>query len=105
MQIKFNSDANLDKFGQVLAKMANVKELALANVEKALARGEKLQVLVDKSEALSHSAGTFEKSSKRIRDVFWWRNAKTWLMLLALLCAVGLVITGFACKWNFKQCF
>ena len=104
-QTKFNADGNTDKFGQVLAKLANVKELALANVERALARGEKLQVLLDKSEALSHSANIFEKSSKRIRDVFWWRNARTWLLLLLLLAAVALVITGFACKWHFKQCF
>lgn len=95
----------MDKFGQVLTKIANVKELALANVEKALARGEKLQVLVDKSEALSQSANKFEKTSKRVRDVFWWRNARTWLMLAALILLVALVGTGFACKWNFGHCF
>ncbi len=105
LQIKFNGDVNVDKFGQVLAKIANVKELALENVERALARGEKLQVLVDKSEALSYSAHKFEKRSKHIRDVFWWRNARLWLLLAALVAVIGLVVTGFACRWNFEKCF
>ena len=104
-QAKFNTGTETDKFGQVRAKIANVRELALENVERALARGERLEVLVDKSEALSSGASRFQKTAKKVRDVFWWRNARTWGALAVLLLLVAFIVTGLACHWKFGACF
>ena len=104
-QVFYNSNKHVDKFGTVRAKLAHVKELAVENVEKALARGERIQLLVDKSEDLRTSSTVFEKKSKEVRDVFWWRNARVWAMLAGVVLLAALVATGFACKWRFATCF
>ena len=101
----YNNDPSVSKFGTVQQKISQVKEVALATLEKAMARGEKLEVLVDKSETLQASAGTFEKKAKEVRDVFWWRNARVWATLIGLLVVGALVALGFICKWHFATCF
>ena len=44
------------------------------NIEKVLARGEKIELLVDKSDALNRSAAKFEKNSNKLKNQMWWRN-------------------------------
>ncbi len=46
------------------------------NIEKVLARGEKIELLVDKSDALNRSAAKFEKSSNKLKNQMWWRNGE-----------------------------
>jgi hypothetical protein len=45
-----------------------------------LARGEKIELLVDKTEALNQSAKKFQKSAKTLKNAMWWKNVKMWLM-------------------------
>lgn len=44
--------------------------------EKVLQRGEKIELLVDKTEALSTSARRFQHQSKSLKNVMWWKNVK-----------------------------
>ena len=102
---KYNTDPSVNKFGAVKQKISQVKQVALEAVEKAMARGVKLEVLIGKSETLKTSASTFEKKAKEVRDVFWWRNARVWAAIVAVFAAGALVGLGFFCKWHFATCF
>ena len=44
---------------------------APARAEKVLQRGEKIELLVDKTEQLSVSARRFQKQSKELKNVMW----------------------------------
>ena len=77
-------------------QIEDVKGVMVENIEKVLARGEKIELLVDKSEALSASANKFKKASKSLKDAMWWKNVKMWLMIAALVSAVIVIIVGFA---------
>ncbi len=69
-----------------------------------LARGEKIELLVDKTEALNQSAKKFQKASKSLKSAMWWKNVKMWLMIAFVLAIVIFLITGFACGWKFSPC-
>lgn len=43
----------------------------LPAAEKVLQRGEKIELLVDKTEALSQSARRFQHQSKSLKNVMW----------------------------------
>lgn len=53
-----------------------------------LARGEKIELLVDKTEQLNQSARKFQKQSRALKNVMWWKNVKMWLLIgvIALVC-------------------
>ena len=53
---------------------------------QVLARGEKIELLVDKTEALNQSAKKFQKASKSLKNAMWWKNVKMWL---SAFCAVA----------------
>ncbi len=43
------------------------------NIEKVLERGEKLDLLVGKTDALSDTALHFRREARRLRTTMWWR--------------------------------
>ena len=97
----FNDNPAADSFGKVKNQIEDVKGVMVENIEKVLARGEKIELLVDKTEALNASAKKFQKASKSLKDAMWWKNVKMYLMIFALVAAVATIIAGFATNWKF----
>jgi hypothetical protein len=46
------------------------------NIERVLSRGERIELLVDKTGAMSGQARAFRKRSQTLRRRMWWRNTK-----------------------------
>lgn len=56
-----------------LLLLVQVKDIMIENIEKVLDRGEKLDLLVDKTELLQGEAFAFRREAKRARRVMWWK--------------------------------
>jgi len=52
------------KVASVQQQVSEVKEIMMDNIEKVLDRGEKIEVLVDKTEALRFQADNFHKQGR-----------------------------------------
>ncbi len=78
-------------------QVSEVKNIMMENIEKVLDRGEKLEVLVDKTESLRYQADQFQKSGKALRNKMWWQNIKMKLLVALILSIVIVVIFCFAC--------
>lgn len=76
LQQYFSTNPEADKFAAVRGKIDDVKGIMVQNIEKVLARGEKIELLVDKSDALNRSAAKFEKNSNKLKNQMWWRNGE-----------------------------
>lgn len=46
------------------------------NIEKILERGDRLELLVDKTATMQDSAFHFKKQSKRLHRALWMKNVK-----------------------------
>lgn len=46
------------------------------NIEKILERGDRIELLVDKTGTMQDNAFHFRKQSKRLRRALWMKNAK-----------------------------
>ena len=69
-----------------------------------LARGEKIELLVDKSDQLNQSARKFQKSSKSLKNVMWYKNVKMWAMIAAIVIILIWLISSFACGFDYSRC-
>merc|ERR1711959_335042 len=78
------------KVASVQQQVSEVKEIMMDNIEKVLDRGEKIEVLVDKTEALRFQADNFHKQGRALRNRMWWNNLK--LILLTFVIGVGIII-------------
>lgn len=46
------------------------------NVDKVLERDQKLSELDDRADALQAGASQFESSAAKLKNKYWWKNAK-----------------------------
>lgn len=69
-----------------------------------LARGEKIELLVDKSDALNQSAKRFQKSSRALKNVMWWKNCRMWVLIGAIVAVLIWLISSFICGFDYSKC-
>lgn len=72
-----SAGSNVDGLSAVKNQIEDVKGVMVENIEKVLERGEKIELLVDKTDRLNQQAFKFESSSKRLRQAMWWKNVRT----------------------------
>eukprot|EP00592_Proboscia_alata_P007379 CAMPEP_0194356688 /NCGR_PEP_ID=MMETSP0174-20130528/4286_1 /TAXON_ID=216777 /ORGANISM="Proboscia alata, Strain PI-D3" /LENGTH=187 /DNA_ID=CAMNT_0039126383 /DNA_START=99 /DNA_END=659 /DNA_ORIENTATION=+ len=68
----YNGDnPNLDSISTVQNQINDVRDVMVQNIEKVLERGEKIELLVDKTDRLNQQAFKFESSSRTLRRAVW----------------------------------
>eukprot|EP00511_Aplanochytrium_stocchinoi_P004016 CAMPEP_0204833980 /NCGR_PEP_ID=MMETSP1346-20131115/18455_1 /ASSEMBLY_ACC=CAM_ASM_000771 /TAXON_ID=215587 /ORGANISM="Aplanochytrium stocchinoi, Strain GSBS06" /LENGTH=201 /DNA_ID=CAMNT_0051966947 /DNA_START=179 /DNA_END=781 /DNA_ORIENTATION=- len=67
----YNENPNADKLNRVRNQIDDVKGVMVENIEKVLQRGEKIELLVDKTDRMQQAAFKFEKSAKKLKHAMW----------------------------------
>ena len=62
-----------------------------------LERGEQIELLVDKSEALRESAVVFHKRAKKLKWAMCRENAKLWIIIFVVILVVIGIIVATVC--------
>lgn len=81
-----NRDTHISLLMQVQGQINEVKSTLTENINKVLARGEKIELLVDKTEQLNMSANKFQKSARTLKRAMWWKNVKMWIVIIVVSC-------------------
>ncbi|PKA49362.1 Putative vesicle-associated membrane protein 726 [Apostasia shenzhenica] len=102
MQYCIDHPDEISKLAKVKAQVSEVKGVMMENIEKVLDRGEKIELLVDKTENLSSQAQDFRQQGTRVRRKMWLQNMKVKLIVLGIIIALILIIIlsvchGFKC--------
>ncbi|KAL2244542.1 vesicle-associated membrane protein 721-like [Sesamum indicum] len=98
MQYCIEHPEEISKLAKVKAQVSEVKGVMMENIEKVLDRGEKIELLVDKTENLHHQAQDFRATGTKIRRKMWLQNMKIKLIVLAIVIALILIIVLSVCK-------
>jgi vesicle-associated membrane protein 7 len=100
----FNDNPEADNLSKVKGQIEDVKGVMVDNIEKVLARGEKIELLVDKTEQLNQSAKRFQRASKSLKTAMWWKNVKMWGLIAVIVIIIIWLIASFICGFNFSKC-
>lgn len=103
MQYCIDNPDEMNKIAKVKAQVSEVKGIMMENIEKVLDRGEKIELLVDKTENLRFQADNFQKQGKQLRRKMWLQNMKVKLVVLGIVIILILIIWlsichGFKCS-------
>ncbi len=83
-----------DKVSRVRNEVDRVKDIMIANVETLMERGERLELLVDKTENLSQHSVAFKQTSRTLQRKMWWQNWKMKVGLgLAIIIAIYVIVS------------
>ena len=96
--------ATESQFSDMRGKLDDVKDVMVKNIEMVLERGEKLELLVDKTDRLNATAFTFERSSRRLKEQMFWKKVKLYLTFLSLAGFVVFILVWIACGVSFDKC-
>ncbi|XP_058729338.1 vesicle-associated membrane protein 721 [Vicia villosa] len=102
MQYCVDHQEEVSKLAKVKAQVSEVKGVMMENIDKVIDRGEKIEVLVDKTENLHSQAQDFRHHGTQLRRKMWYQNMKIKLIVLAIIIALILIIVlsvchGFSC--------
>ena len=61
-------------------------------MDKIIERGEKIEILVKKSETLADQSYDFRDTSRRVKNKMWWKNKKVMIGIVAVLVIVVTII-------------
>jgi vesicle-associated membrane protein 7 len=83
-----------DAIHNVQREIDDVRGIMTKNIEGLLERGERIDLLVDKTDRLGGSAHEFRVRSRGLKRRMWWKNVKlmTLLGLVLVLIIVAIVI-------------
>jgi len=97
-----NHPEEMSKLSKLKAQISEVKGIMMDNIEKVLDRGERIELLVDKTENLQFQADSFQRQGRQLRRKMWLQNLRLKLMILGIILVVILLIVlvicgGFKC--------
>jgi vesicle-associated membrane protein 7 len=83
-----------DAIGNVQREIDDVRGIMTRNIEGLLERGERIDLLVDKTDRLGGSAREFRMRSRGLKRQMWWKNVKLMALLglVLVLIVVSIVI-------------
>lgn len=103
-QMEFYNGPTADTFAEVNSKLDDVKNVMVQNIEMLLERGEKLELLVDKTDKLQSEAKRFERSSTKLKNVMFWKRVKLYALIFFVVALIIWVITAIACDIDYSKC-
>ncbi|KAM7462046.1 hypothetical protein LguiA_030167 [Lonicera macranthoides] len=97
MQYCVDHPEEISKIAKVKAQVSEVKGVMMENIEKVLDRGEKIELLVDKTENLRSQAQDFRAQGTKIKRKMWYENMKIKLIVFGIICCILLIIILSIC--------
>ncbi|CAE5977950.1 unnamed protein product [Arabidopsis arenosa] len=102
----YSNDPNADMMSIIKGEMTQVRNVMIENIDKVLDRGERLELLVDKTENMQGNTFRFRKQARRYRTIMWWRNVKLTIALILVLALVVYIAMAFVCHGpSLPSCF
>ncbi|XP_061363972.1 vesicle-associated membrane protein 727 isoform X3 [Gastrolobium bilobum] len=97
MQYCMNNPEEISKLSKLKAQITEVKGIMMDNIEKVLDRGEKIELLVDKTENLQFQADSFQRQGRQLRRKMWLQNLQMKLMVGGGILILIIILWVIAC--------
>lgn len=86
-----------DNISKVQEEIDELKGIMVKNIDTVTSRGERLELLVNKTEALSSTSVTFRKSSRNLARAMLIKNIKIAIIIAVVVLVVIYIIVSSAC--------
>jgi len=93
----YSNSKNSDNITRLKGEVDEVKQVMVQNIERVLERGERIELLVDKTDNLSSSAFKFKKSSTQLKRSMWLKNVKLMAVIFFIALILIYIIVAASC--------
>lgn len=93
----YSNDPNADRINRLKGEMSQVRNVMIENIDKVLDRGDRLELLVDKTANMQGNTFRFRKQARRFRSAMWWRNVKLTVALIVVVLVIIYIVLAIVC--------
>ncbi|KAG5485732.1 hypothetical protein LSCM1_07143 [Leishmania martiniquensis] len=103
-KMEFYNNPQNDKITALNDDINQVVDVMIDNMDKVLARGDRIDTLHEKSSTLADQAQQFQQRSTELKRNLCMKNLKLTLMIAGAVIVILIIILLIACKPNFSRC-
>ncbi|XP_070553893.1 vesicle-associated membrane protein 7-like [Ptychodera flava] len=101
----YSESTDVDNVSKVQGEIDELKGIMVKNIDTIAARGERLELLVNKTEDLEANSITFKKTSRNLARSMCIKNAKITIILVVVVIVIIFFIVSAACgTFNWSKC-
>ncbi|KAI0674286.1 VAMP/synaptobrevin-like protein [Trametes maxima] len=101
---QYNTSPPADELSRAQAELAQVKDIMVQNVEQILSRGERIELLVDKTDNMASQATAFRRGARTVRRSMWWKNTRILALSVVVALVLLWVLVAQFCGAGLNQC-
>ncbi|KAK9825798.1 hypothetical protein WJX74_008314 [Apatococcus lobatus] len=95
--VYFSENPRADTINRVRGELAEVKNIMVENIEKVLDRGERIELLVDKTDHLQQESFVFRREARQLKNKLWWKNLRLWLVIAGVAVLLLYIAIAVVC--------
>lgn len=97
-EMKYYSESrDVDTISKVHGQVDELKNIMVKNIDNLVTRGEKLDVLVEKTEILNSGSVSFRQTSRNLARSMFWKNIKLYVIIGVVITVIIYFIISMAC--------
>lgn len=97
-EMKHYSESNdIDTIAKVHGELDELKDIMVKNVDNIASRGERLDLLIDKTTNLSNNATTYRMASRNLARALFWKNVKIYVFIGITIIVILYIIISISC--------
>ncbi|EFO14766.1 synaptobrevin family protein [Loa loa] len=85
----WNEELETDRFAAIRQQVESIREVMSSNMQRVLERGEQLENIEGRTEALTQSSQTFQWTARRVQRRICVKNAKWTIIIVVCLMVVA----------------
>lgn len=93
----YSESREVDAISRVHGQIDELKDIMVKNIENVTARGERVELLVNKTENLRNTSVTFNNTSRNLARAMFWKNIKLYVLVGTIILFIVYVIISMAC--------
>jgi vesicle-associated membrane protein 7 len=97
-----DTNVNKEKIQKVQQHIAQVKDVVVENIDRVIAQGEGIELLVDKTEDLNQHSFKFKTGSQGLVRSMWWKNVKLYVIGAIALIVIIYFLIAIVCGFDLK---
>eukprot|EP01004_Peranema_trichophorum_P007347 NODE_6124_length_923_cov_37.455000_g5533_i0.p1 GENE.NODE_6124_length_923_cov_37.455000_g5533_i0~~NODE_6124_length_923_cov_37.455000_g5533_i0.p1 ORF type:complete len:220 (-),score=13.87 NODE_6124_length_923_cov_37.455000_g5533_i0:211-870(-) len=97
-QMDYYNNSQVDKIQLIREQVETATNVMVANIDRVLERGEKIDLLVDKTQQIADDSYHFKRQSTSLKRSMWCKNFKLTLMVIVAILVLIFIIFLFACN-------
>ncbi|CAD6249071.1 unnamed protein product [Miscanthus lutarioriparius] len=93
----YSNDASADRINRMRGEIDQVRSVMIDNIDGVLERGDRLELLVDKTATMQGNTMRFKRQARRFRNTMWWRNVKLTAAVIFILSVIVYLVLAYMC--------